>query len=134
MPLREPLTMAAKDYTTFNAFWLRRCRPFTFIGIEGIRMAIEKITLQEINTLDQDHFVQALTPLFEGPPWIVTAAWYKRPFADLAQFQQTLSTIMYAAPVEQQVALLPSHPDPLTSKRRRDWIVSPLKRLRLSHN
>ncbi len=74
-------------------------------------MAIEKITLQEINTLDQDHFVQALTPLFEGPPWIVTAAWYKRPFADLAQFQQTLSTIMYAAPVEQQVALLRAHPD-----------------------
>ncbi len=44
-------------------------------------MAIGQITLQEINTFDQSHFIQALGPLFEGPPWIVEEAWHRRPFA-----------------------------------------------------
>ncbi len=74
-------------------------------------MATEHLTLAEINSLDQESFVQALEPLFEGPPWIVREAWQKRPFSDLAQLQQALSSVMYSAPVEQQVALLRAHPD-----------------------
>jgi 2-oxo-4-hydroxy-4-carboxy-5-ureidoimidazoline decarboxylase len=74
-------------------------------------MANEQITLQEINTLDQPHFIQALAGLFEGPPWIVTEAWHKRPFASQDALYQTLCTIMYEAPVEQQVELLQAHPD-----------------------
>ncbi len=74
-------------------------------------MANEQITLQEINTLDQPHFIQALGGLFEGPPWIVAEAWHKRPFASRAHLYQTLCTIMYEAPVAQQVELLQAHPD-----------------------
>jgi len=74
-------------------------------------MANGQITLQEINILDQPHFIQALGSLFEGPPWIVSAAWYKRPFASLDALYQTFCTIMYEAPVERQVELLQAHPD-----------------------
>jgi 2-oxo-4-hydroxy-4-carboxy-5-ureidoimidazoline decarboxylase len=74
-------------------------------------MSTQQITLQEINTLDQDSFTAALAALFEGPPWIVTQAWHARPFASEAQLHQALCDVMYNAPVEQQIALLQAHPD-----------------------
>jgi 2-oxo-4-hydroxy-4-carboxy-5-ureidoimidazoline decarboxylase len=74
-------------------------------------MMSKQLTLQEINALDQESFVTALGSLFEGPPWIVRQAWYARPFASLTELHQALCTVMYQAPVEQQVALILAHPD-----------------------
>ena len=75
-------------------------------------MAIgQTFTLQEINTLDQDGFVNTLGALFEGPPWIVAASWSARPFISREYLYQVLCTVMYAAPVEQQIVLIQSHPD-----------------------
>jgi OHCU decarboxylase len=74
-------------------------------------MTGQKITLAEINTLEQEAFVQALGGLFEGPPWIVASAWSKRPFASVEAFYHILCSLLYEAPVEQQEALLNAHPD-----------------------
>jgi OHCU decarboxylase len=70
-----------------------------------------KISLQAINILDEDAFIRSLAGLFEGPPWIVTQAWSARPFTSREQLYQILCSIMYQAPVEQQIALLRAHPD-----------------------
>ncbi len=70
-----------------------------------------KRTLEEINQLDREAFIQVLGRLFEGPPWIVTYAWAHRPFTGLDHLSQTLYTIMYQAPLERQVDLLRAHPD-----------------------
>ncbi len=69
------------------------------------------LTLQEINTLDQERFVMTLGSLFEGSPWIAKQAWHARPFESLAQLYDALCAVMYHAPVEQQVALIQAHPD-----------------------
>jgi len=74
-------------------------------------MTTSALTLTQVNALDQPGFVAALGHLFEGPPWIVEAAWDKRPFATLDDLQSKLVAVMYAAPVERQVALIQSHPD-----------------------
>ncbi|HEY4385418.1 MAG TPA: 2-oxo-4-hydroxy-4-carboxy-5-ureidoimidazoline decarboxylase [Ktedonobacteraceae bacterium] len=74
-------------------------------------MTRSKRSLQEINALDEDAFVQALAGLFEGSPWIVAQAWPMRPFHTLDQLYQALCSIMYQAPQEQQIALLRAHPD-----------------------
>jgi len=71
----------------------------------------KQMTLQEINTLDQERFVMAFGSLFEGPPWIVRQAWHARPFNSLTHLHEALCTVMYHAPVEQQVALIQAHPD-----------------------
>ena len=71
----------------------------------------KQMTLQEINTLDQERFVIALGSLFEGPPWIVRQTWQARPFRSLTHLHQALCTVMYHAPVEQQVELIQAHPD-----------------------
>jgi OHCU decarboxylase len=70
-----------------------------------------RISLQEINTLDEDAFIRTLAGLFEGPAWIVTQAWSARPFMSWEQLYQTLCSIIYQAPAEQQIALLRAHPD-----------------------
>lgn len=70
-----------------------------------------RISIYEINTLDKNSFIHTLTGLLEGPPWIVTQAWSSRPFTSREQLHQTLCTIMYQAPIGQQIALLNAHPD-----------------------
>ncbi len=74
-------------------------------------MTRKKLSLQEINAFNQDRFTTELTPLFEGPPWIVTQAWQARPFASRDALYQTLCQIMFQAPREQQERLLNAHPD-----------------------
>lgn len=74
-------------------------------------MSITPITLAEIDDLNRDKFVAALGPLFEGSPWIAAATWPARPFASIDQLYQALCATMYAAPVEQQIALIQAHPD-----------------------
>lgn len=71
----------------------------------------EQLTLQQMNALDQERFVAALASLFEGPPWIVRQAWSARPFASLTELHEALCTVMYQAPIEQQIALIQAHPD-----------------------
>jgi OHCU decarboxylase len=74
-------------------------------------MPVTSIALTAVNQLSRDDFVVALGPLFEGSPWIADATWPARPFASLSQLHQALCATMYAAPLEQQVALIRAHPD-----------------------
>ena len=69
------------------------------------------MTLDDINRLDHQGFVAALGGLFEGSPWIVEAAWERRPFASEAALNEALCDVMYAASRDSQVALLRAHPD-----------------------
>jgi 2-oxo-4-hydroxy-4-carboxy-5-ureidoimidazoline decarboxylase len=80
-------------------------------GHRGTIMATPQGTLRAINALDRDGFVAALGGLFEGPPWIVAAAWDARPFASPEQLHQALCAVTDSAPVERQVALIQAHPD-----------------------
>lgn len=74
-------------------------------------MKRQKRTLDEINGLGKEAFVQELGGLFEGRPWIVAAAWSQRPFASLEAFHRSLCAIMYEASEGQKAALLSAHPD-----------------------
>ena len=68
-------------------------------------------TLQQINQFDQEHFVQVLGGVFEGPPWIVEQAWSDRQFSSRVHLHQSLCSVMYAAPLESQIVLIQAHPD-----------------------
>jgi OHCU decarboxylase len=74
-------------------------------------MTEPSLTLAQVNALDRPGFVAALGHLFEGPPWIVEAAWDARPFTSLDDLHAATIAVMYAAPVERQVALIQAHPD-----------------------
>lgn len=74
-------------------------------------MSEPPLSLARINALDREQFTERLGGLFEGPPWIVDAAWERRPFASVAQLHEALCGVMRAAPEAKQVALIQAHPD-----------------------
>jgi 2-oxo-4-hydroxy-4-carboxy-5-ureidoimidazoline decarboxylase len=69
------------------------------------------VTLDEINGMNEGQFVAAFGSLFEGSPWVAAGAWQHRPFRSVELLHNALCSVMYAAPKEQQLALIKAHPD-----------------------
>jgi OHCU decarboxylase len=60
---------------------------------------------------DRDTFVATYGPLFEHSPWVAEDAYARGPFSDEDEIYDALTTAMYEAPRERQLALLRAHPD-----------------------
>jgi 2-oxo-4-hydroxy-4-carboxy-5-ureidoimidazoline decarboxylase len=70
-----------------------------------------KVSLALVNSMSHDEFVDAIGPVFEGPPWIAEAAWARAPFIDAGDLYAALCDVMYAATTAQQEELIRAHPD-----------------------
>jgi 2-oxo-4-hydroxy-4-carboxy-5-ureidoimidazoline decarboxylase len=70
-----------------------------------------KMTLAELNAHDRSAFVAALGWIFEESPWVAERAWEKRPFPTLDALHGAMTSVVTAAPAEEQLALLRAHPD-----------------------
>lgn len=68
-------------------------------------------TLNELNALGPDAFVQALDGVYEHSPWIAAAAASQRPFASLAALKLALVDALRAAGRDAQLALIRAHPE-----------------------
>ncbi len=71
----------------------------------------EKITVDEVNRLDESEFVARFGSLFEHSPWVAEGAWHERPFGSLSELRQAFRRSMYGAPKERQLDLIRAHPD-----------------------
>ncbi|MCS7059251.1 MAG: 2-oxo-4-hydroxy-4-carboxy-5-ureidoimidazoline decarboxylase [Meiothermus sp.] len=69
------------------------------------------MTLDELNRLPLEDFVEKVGWVFEGSPWIAQAAWESRPWASLEALHQSLVRVVQRAPREAQLALIRAHPD-----------------------
>jgi OHCU decarboxylase len=69
------------------------------------------VPLAQLNAFNQDQFVATLGGVFESSPWVAARAWQQRPFRSVDALHQAMCSTMYAAPVEQQIALIRAHPD-----------------------
>jgi 2-oxo-4-hydroxy-4-carboxy-5-ureidoimidazoline decarboxylase len=78
---------------------------------EALLMTEQKWTVEELNELDQEAFVDRLGFLFEGSPWIAAATWSERPFANRTDLHQKLCATVERAPLGKQVELIAAHPD-----------------------
>jgi 2-oxo-4-hydroxy-4-carboxy-5-ureidoimidazoline decarboxylase len=94
------------------------------MGNRGLAMTTTRMTLTELNALDQDDFAAQRAFLFEGTPWVAAQAWHARPFSSLAHRHRILSSVMFNAPHERQVALIAAHPD-LAGRTALDGELSP---------
>lgn len=70
-----------------------------------------RLTIDQINQLDQPQFVAALGFVFEQSPWIAAETWPARPFADLRQLHAAMVAVVRGAAQAQQIALIRAHPD-----------------------
>lgn len=69
------------------------------------------MTLAELNACDHDRFTDALGWIFEESPWVAERAWHRRPFASIADLHAAMTAVVDAAPIDERLALLRSHPD-----------------------
>lgn len=67
-------------------------------------------TLNEINELDRDAFVEILGPIFEHSPWVATAVWESRPFADISELHRAMFAVVEAADRQTILDFLNGHP------------------------
>jgi len=70
-----------------------------------------RFTPAQINALSREEFVRVIGPVFEASPWIATATWPQRPFADINQLHEALCRMITNAGKERQVQLINAHPD-----------------------
>lgn len=68
-------------------------------------------TINEINAMDRDTFVNTLGWIFEHSPWVAEQAFDSVPFASVAELHQTMVDIVKSASTEAHLTLLRAHPD-----------------------
>lgn len=71
----------------------------------------EKLSMNEVNRLDEDGFVARFGSLFEHSSWVAEGAWGERPFADISELHGAFLETVRGAPAERRVALIRAHPD-----------------------
>lgn len=69
------------------------------------------MTIEEINSLSREQFVEAVGWVFEHSPWIAQRAWERRPFPDLEHLHAAMTQEVEQATPDEQLALLCAHPD-----------------------
>ena len=69
------------------------------------------LSIEEINYLAQDQFIESLGWVFEHSPWVAERAWHHRPFTSCAHLSERMNSKWQAASMEEQLALLRAHPD-----------------------
>ena len=76
-------------------------------------------TLDQINTMSPDAFVEALEGVFEHAAWIAAAAAPQRPFTSVSGLHEVLMEVVQAAPADVCKRFLCGHP-PLSPKALAD--------------
>ncbi|MGB3682202.1 MAG: 2-oxo-4-hydroxy-4-carboxy-5-ureidoimidazoline decarboxylase [Rubrobacteraceae bacterium] len=71
----------------------------------------QKITLDEVNDLSREEFVEKFGPLYEHSPWVSEGASEQRPFKSLAGMHGAFERVLREASHEHQLALIKAHPD-----------------------
>jgi OHCU decarboxylase len=71
----------------------------------------QRVTIDEVNDLDQREFMGEFANLYESSPWVAERAWRERPFGGLRDLHEAFVGAMYEAPEERRMALIRAHPD-----------------------
>ena len=69
------------------------------------------MTIHDLNSLDQEHFVAAIGWIFEHSPWVAERAFDARPFPSLDALHVAMTEQVENATFAERLALLQAHPD-----------------------
>lgn len=71
----------------------------------------EKITVDRVNRLSREAFVERFGPLYEHSPWVSEEAYLERPFDGIDGLHDAMVRAVNAAPEARKMALIRAHPD-----------------------
>jgi uric acid transporter len=69
-----------------------------------------RLTIDEVNRLGREEFVERVGTVVQGPAWIVEQACKRRPFRGAEELRAALQEAIFEAPAERQDELLRSYP------------------------
>ncbi len=69
------------------------------------------MTIEQINGLSKDGFVEALGRVYEHSPWVAERTWSGRPFISIEDLACKMNAEVDAASTDEQLALLHAHPE-----------------------
>jgi xanthine permease len=72
---------------------------------------LEKVTLDQVNHMSKEGFVERFGTLFQDGSWIAEEAYSERPFHNLYELRRAFQEALFEAPPERQIELLRSYPD-----------------------
>jgi len=99
-----------------------RCRGGVLVR-QRPRQTDARVTLADLNSLDQAGFEAVCGPLFEGSPWIAARTWNRRPFSSLDVLLSELAATVARASETEQLHLIAAHPD-LVGRLAREGALS----------
>lgn len=82
-----------------------------------------QVSLDQLNQMDQQAFVDALGDIFEHSPWIAATVWATRPFPSLNALHEAMIAAVNGAGPDRQLALITGHPD-LAGKAAREGAMT----------
>ncbi len=68
-------------------------------------------SIEQLNQMNQEAFVEALGAVFEDTPAIAHQTWNDRPFRDVADLHQKMVQVVNGMSSDEQLALIKAHPD-----------------------
>ncbi|HEV8424472.1 MAG TPA: 2-oxo-4-hydroxy-4-carboxy-5-ureidoimidazoline decarboxylase [Actinomycetes bacterium] len=71
----------------------------------------EVMSIDQVNQMDREQFVDTFGGLFQGPPWIAEQAYRARPFEDVYDLRRAFHDALFEAPAERQLELIRQYPD-----------------------
>ena len=81
------------------------------ISGESPCMSVVRLSLAELNKMDQSSFISHLGWVYENSPWVAEGAWRHRPFATVENLHAMMEMVVRSATAEKQLALIQAHPD-----------------------
>jgi uric acid transporter len=85
----------------------------------------EVFSIDQVNQMDRDEFVQTFGGLFQGPPWIAEQAYAARPFEDVYDLRKAFHDVLFDAPAERQLELIQQYPDLAGAATREGRLAAP---------
>lgn len=70
-----------------------------------------KQTIEDLNEMDEESFVEEVGWIFEHSPWVARRAWMNRPFSTLNDLHGKMVDVVKKAGREEKLKLLRAHPD-----------------------
>ncbi|GAA3832866.1 2-oxo-4-hydroxy-4-carboxy-5-ureidoimidazoline decarboxylase [Nocardioides panacisoli] len=70
----------------------------------------DTVRLDQVNQMGREEFVETFAGLFQGPRWMVEAAWEKRPFADTHALRRSFQEALFSGSTERQRELIEAYP------------------------
>ena len=69
------------------------------------------MTIDDLNAMSRERFVETLGWVFEQSPWVADRAWVRRPFANVSALHEAMAAEVGGATSDEQMTLLRAHPD-----------------------